>query len=135
MAKREADKGSYMWDALIEYQAAFVRAGPAIGLPHVEPETIDHERILRALASEPRLGRRELASHFRYALSKSVPGNKFARMILSNDTKTRGYVFLTVPMTRDHGYQEYRELRHTARVLPRHENPTPSLDRSHWHRI
>lgn len=111
MVKREADKGSYMWDALIEYQAAFVRAGTAIGLPHVEPETIDHERILRALASEPRLGRRELASHFRYALSKSVPGNKFARMILSNDTKTRGYVFLTVPMTPDHRYQEYRELR------------------------
>jgi hypothetical protein len=49
-AKREADQESYMWDALIEYQASFVRAGTAIGLPEITPETIDHERILRALA-------------------------------------------------------------------------------------
>lgn len=32
-------------------------------------------------------------------------------MILSNDTKSRGYVFLTVPKMRDCDYQEYRELR------------------------
>ncbi|ELQ01678.1 hypothetical protein [Pseudomonas syringae] len=110
-AKREADKGSYMWDALIEYQASFVRAGTAIGFPEVPPENVDHERILRALASEPRLGRRELANHFRFALSMSEPGNKFARMTLSNDSKSRGYVFLTTPRMEDVEYQEYRELR------------------------
>lgn len=79
-AKREADEGSYMWDALIEYQASFVRAGTAIGLPNTPPETIDHERILRALAEETRLARRELAKHYCVALSESVPGKKFARM-------------------------------------------------------
>lgn len=110
-AKREADKGSYMWDALIEYQASFVRAGTAIGLPDVQPEDNDHERILRALASEPRLGRRELAGQLRYALSKDEPGSKFARMIVSGDTMSRGYVFLTVPQMPDVEYQEYRELR------------------------
>lgn len=110
-AKREADKGSYMWDALIEHQASFVRAGTAIGFPSVVPEQVDHERILRALASEPRLGRRELASHFRAALSMSEPGNKFARMTMSNDSKSRGYVFLTIPRMNDVEYQEYRELR------------------------
>ncbi|MFO6407303.1 hypothetical protein ACLBV3_36165, partial [Pseudomonas aeruginosa] len=82
-AKREADQGSYMWDALIEHQASFVRAGTAIGLPDTPPETIDHERILRALAAEPRLARRELAEHFRFALRHSEPGKKFARIILS----------------------------------------------------
>ena len=110
-AKREADKGSYMWDALIEYQASFVRAGTAIGLPETSPETIDHERVLRALAAESRLSRRELASHFRFALWKSEPGQKFARMTLSVDSLSRAYVFLTVPMPPDTDYRAYREMR------------------------
>jgi hypothetical protein len=113
-AKRDADQGSYMWDALIEYQASFVRAGTAIGLPEMPPETIDHERILRALAAEPRLSRRELASLFRFALSKSEPGKKFARMTLSGDSMSRAYVFLTVPPLPDVDYQTYREMRSAA---------------------
>ncbi|PTU66934.1 hypothetical protein DB032_19375 [Chromobacterium sp. Panama] len=110
-AKRLADQDSYMWDALIEYQASFVRAGTAIGLPEAPPETIDHERILRALASEPRLARRALANDFRFALSKSTPGEKFARMTLSGDNMSRAYVFLTVPKQSDMDYQTYREMR------------------------
>lgn len=113
-AKRDADEGSYMWDALIEYQASFVRAGSAIGLPEMPPETIDHERILRALAAEPRLARRELASHFRFALSKSEPGKKFARMTLSGDNLCRAYVFLTAPKPPGVDYQAYREMRSAA---------------------
>jgi hypothetical protein len=113
-AKREADQGSYMWDALIEYQASFVRAGTAIGLSETPPETIDHERILRALAAEPRLARRELASCFRFALSKSEPGKKFARMILSGDNMSRAYVFLTAPRPPDVDYRTYREMRSAA---------------------
>lgn len=113
-AKREADKGSYMWDALIEYQASFVRAGTAIGLPETQPETIDHERVLRALAAEPRLARRELAGHFRFALSKSEPGKKFARMTLSGDNMSRAYIFLTAPKPPDVEYQAYRETRSAA---------------------
>lgn len=114
VAKREADQGSYMWDALIEYQASFVRAGTAIGLPETPPETIDHERILRALAAESRLARRELAKHFRFALSKSEPGGKFARMTLSGDNLSRAYIFLTAPMPADVDYQTYREMRSAA---------------------
>lgn len=109
--KRVADRGSYMWDALIEYQASFVRAGTAIGLPEIDPETIDHERILRAFASEPRLARRELAKQLRFALSKSEPGKKFARMVLSGDTKSRVYTFLAVPKPPNVDYQDYREMR------------------------
>jgi hypothetical protein len=110
-AKRETDQGSYMWDALIEYQASFVRAGSAIGLPETIPETIDHERILRALAAEPRLARRELSSNFRFALSKSEPSKKFARMTLSGDNMSRAYVFLTAPKPPNVDYQTYREMR------------------------
>lgn len=114
VAKLEADQGSYMWDALIEYQASFVRAGTAIGFPETPPETIDHERILRALAAEPRLARRELASHFRFALSKNEPGKKFARMTLSGKNMSRAYVFLTTPKPPDIDYHAYREMRSTA---------------------
>ena len=116
-AKREADRGSYMWDALIEYQASFVRAGTAIGLPALPdapPEVTDHERILRALAAEPRLARRERASHFRFALSKSEPGGKFARMTMSGDNMSRAYVFLTASKPPDVDYQVYREMRSAA---------------------
>ena len=113
-AKREADQGSYMWDELIEHQASFIRAGTAIGLPETPSETIDHERVLRALAAEPRLARRELASAFRFALSKSEPGKKFARMILSGDNMCRAYVFLTAPKPPNDDYQAYREMRSAA---------------------
>jgi hypothetical protein len=113
-AKRASDQGSYMWDALIEYQASFVRTGTAIGLPETPPETIDHERILRALAAEPRLARREFASHFRFALSKSEPGKKFARIALSGENLSRAFVFLTAPKPLDVDYQAYREIRSTA---------------------
>ena len=113
-AKRDADAGSYMWDSLIEYQASFVRAGTAIGLPDVPPRAIDHERILRALAAETRLSRRELAAYFRRALTHSEPGKKFARMTLSGDNMSRAYVFLTVPKPEGLSYHEYRELRSAA---------------------
>ena len=113
-AKREADAGSYMWDSLIEYQSSFVRAGTAVGLPETPPETIDHERILRALASETRLSRRELAANFRHALAQSEPGKKFTRVTFSGDKMSRGYVFLTAPKSEGLSYQEYRELRSAA---------------------
>lgn len=116
VTKREADQGSYMWDELIEYQATFVREGTAIGLPKVPPETIDHERVLRAFAAEPRLMRRELASSFRFALSKSEPGKKFARITLSGVNMSRAYIFLTAPKPPDDDYQTYRETR-TAALL------------------
>lgn len=112
-AKREADKISYMWDALIEYQAAFVRAGTARGLPLSELPTdhIDHERVLRALAAEPRLARRVLASDYRHALSQSEPDRKFARMSLSGSKLSRAYVFLTAPRPQGVDYEAYRETR------------------------
>ena len=110
-AKREADKGSYLWDSLIEYQASFVRAGTAVGHSGGEAYEVDHERILRALASEPRLARRELAKHLRHALWQSEPGKKFARMFIGGETKSRAYVFLVVPNSAEEDYPAYREMR------------------------
>jgi hypothetical protein len=110
-AKKAADAPSYMWDKLIEYQSSFIRAGTATSLPELSASASEHERIVRALADESRLSRRDLVEHFQYALSQSVPGKKFARVVISSDRPTRGYVFLTVPKPVGDTYQVYREMR------------------------
>lgn len=113
-AKKAADAPSYMWDQLIEYQSSFIRAGTAISLPEFTATASDHERIVRALADESRLSRRQLAAHFQHALSQSEPGKKFARVVISGDRPDRAYVFLTAPKPADGTYEEYREMRTEA---------------------
>lgn len=110
-ARCQADAGSYMWDALIEYQSRFIRSGEA-GSPFFESASIDdHERVVRALAGETRFSRRILAEAFRYALSQSKPGHKFARIMPSAAHPHRQYVFLTVPRVATLDYQDYRAAR------------------------
>ncbi|WP_081630068.1 hypothetical protein [Thiomonas sp. FB-6] len=110
-AKRKADEGSYLWDSLIEYQASYVRAGTAVGHSGGEASEVDHERILRALASESRLARRQLAKHLRHALWQGEPGKKFARMFIIGEARARAYVFLVVPNSAEEDYQAYRKMR------------------------
>ena len=110
-AKKVADAQSYMWDQLIEYQCSFIRAGTAISLPELTATASHHERIIRALADESRLSRRQLAAHFRYALFQSEPDKKFARVVISHDRPNRAYVFLTIPKSKGTEYEEYREIR------------------------
>lgn len=110
-ARFQADAGSYMWDALIEYQSRFIRSGQA-GSPFSESaSTDDHEHVVRALAGETRFSRRILAEAFRYALSRSKPGHKFARIMHSAAHPHRQYVFLTVPRVATVDYQDYRAVR------------------------
>jgi hypothetical protein len=113
-AKKAADAPSYMWDQLIEYQSSFIRAGTATSLPGLTPTASDHERVVRALADESRLSRRQLAANFRHALAQSEPGKKFARVVISGDRRDRAYVFLTAPKPADATYEEYREMRNSA---------------------
>jgi hypothetical protein len=110
VAKKEADAGSYAWDQLIEHQSSFIRAGTALSFSSSD-EAFDHETIVRVLADESRLSRRELAMHFRHALSQSESGKKFARIIISGDRPNRAYVFLTIPRPTHSSYEEYREVR------------------------
>ena len=114
LEKKKADDPSYMWDCLIEYQSSFIRAGTAITLFEWTATTSDHERVVRALADECRLSRRQLAAHFRHALLQCEPGKKFARVVISPDRRNRAYVFLTAPKPPDATYEEYRDMRSTA---------------------
>jgi len=110
-AKRAADAGSYMWDDLIEYQSSFIRAGTATTVAGLTEQETDHERVVRALADETRFSRRQLAAHFRFALTQSQPGRKFARVVASADRANRAYVFLTAPKPSEVTYEEYRKMR------------------------
>lgn len=110
-ARCQADAGSYMWDALIEYQSRFIRSGQA-GSPFFENASVDdHESVVRALASETRFSRRILSEAFRYALNQSKPGHKFARIMPSAAHPNRQYVFLTIPRVYTLDYQDYRAAR------------------------
>ncbi len=116
-AKKEADAPSYMWDQIIEYQSSLIRAGTAISLPELDATVSDHEHVVRALADESRLSRRQLAIDFRHALSQSEPGKKFARVAISGDRHDRAYVFLTAPKPADATYEEYRQMRNDALLM------------------
>lgn len=113
-AKRTADELSYMWDALIEYQSSFIRAGTAISHPDAPSDPGSHERIVRALAEQSRLARRGLAEHLRFALFKSEPGKMFSRIIMTGRPPSQAFVFLTIPKPIDSEYATYRSNRTEA---------------------
>lgn len=113
-AKVKADTQSYMWDALIEHQSSFIRSGKALSLPDESLPMSDHEHVVRAMADETRLARRQLATDFRHALNQSERNKKFARISMSGGRHDRAYVFLTAPKPDGVSYQEYREMRSMA---------------------
>ena len=79
-AKREADRISYLWDMLIEHQSKFIRAGTAKTLLDQSPDRVQHERIVRAMAQQSRLVRRQCGADLHYVLSKDEPKGVFARI-------------------------------------------------------
>lgn len=111
-AKRDADLGSYMWDAVIEDQSKYIRAGTARTGPWSETEAVNHERIVRALAAENRVSRRNLVENWKVALHRSDPGKKFVRIVMTGRPPNRGWIFLTIPKGNE-PYEDYRELRST----------------------
>ena len=112
-AKKQADQISYMWDALIEHHSTFIRSGEAISSPYLPSDnSVDHERIVRALAEQPRLARRGLASDLRYAMQQSDPGRMFARVKMTGRPVKQVFIFLTIPKTSGEDYATtYRERR------------------------
>lgn len=110
-AKREADKVSYLWDSLIEHQSKFIRAGTAITLPDQSPKRVEHERIVRAMAQQNRLERRQCGADLHYVLSRDEPKGVFARLHMTGSPPRRVFVFLAAKRRADMSYEEYRESR------------------------
>jgi hypothetical protein len=113
MAKQKANEISYMWDALIEHQSGFIRSGKAITVPwHPSTEPVHHERIVRALAAQPRLARRSLSADLHIAMQRSDPGRMFARIKMTGRPPSEAFVFLTIPRTEGEDYENtYRPRR------------------------
>ncbi|MCF1444900.1 hypothetical protein ACI2VK_25245 [Ralstonia nicotianae] len=110
-AKREADKVSYLWDALIEHQSNFIRAGTAITLTDQSPQQVEHERIVRAMAQQNRLARRQCGADLHYVLSQDEPGGVFTRIHMNGAPPKRAFVFLAAKRQADMSYEDYRESR------------------------
>lgn len=105
IAKKEADKISYVWDNLIEY---FIENG----LPS---STSYLERALRVMAAETRYRRRQLADNLIEVLSKDIPpGDRVIRLGIDKRFPETAYVFLVVPVpeyvTKYEEYQERRKI-------------------------
>ncbi len=110
-AKREADEVSYLWDSLIEHQSQFIRAGSAITLPGQPASEIDHERIVRAMAQQNRLARRQCGADLHYVLSRDEPEGVFTRIHMSGKPPRIAFVFLAAKRPANVSYKEYREKR------------------------
>ena len=110
-AKKEADRVSYLWDSLIEHQSNFIRAGTAITLSDQSTHRVEHERIVRAMAQQNRLARRQCGADLYYVLSKDDPEGVFARIHISGSPPKRAFVFLAAKRRADMSYEEYRQSR------------------------
>ncbi len=103
IAKKEADRKSYAWDNLINH---FVENARNHDKSHVE-------YALRAMASEPRIRRRQLASVLMEALKqKLAPNQWFTRLISSNTFPDTAYVFFVICHPEPNAdYEEFRQFR------------------------
>jgi len=118
-AKQKANEISYMWDALIEHQSGFIRSGKAITVPWLpNTDEVNHERIVRALAAQPRLARRSLSADLQVSMSRSEPGHMFARVKMTGRPPDKAFIFLTIPRTEGEDYDTtYRHRRMHALLV------------------
>lgn len=118
-AKQKANEISYMWDALIEHQSGFIRSGKAITVPwQPSMDGVNHERIVRALAAQPRLARRSLSADLHVAMQRSDPGRMFARIKMTGRPPSQAFVFLSIPRTEGEDYETtYRPRRMHALMV------------------
>jgi hypothetical protein len=118
-ARKEADKVSYQWDALIGLFTASILKGEAEGAFGTEPDPFKAEQGVRSMALEPRLRRRLLGGLIVDAKEKAeaAKADQFARNMVPgahSADEMVGYVFVILA---HHGeapgpaYTEYRKRR------------------------
>lgn len=107
--KKEADRISYEWDALVD---RFLRYGdPTIQgiLPGQAP--FQSEQGLRLMAAEPRYRRRQLAESFIGALRRAEPGKRLGRLVYGGVADETVFVFVVAAKKSSETYGEYRRYR------------------------
>ena len=110
IAKKSADKISYLIDELIEHVSE-----SAAGRTLIDGNDLsagDYERALRVLAAENRLWRRHLSRAFLDLLSSaSARGRPRSRSVVRSDTYSVGYCFLVCPSPQEGNYDDHRRSR------------------------
>ena len=112
IAKKSADKLSYLIDDLIEHVFSNATGRTLIdgnGLP-----VANYEKALRMLAAESRLSRRHLARALVDLLSSaSARGRPRSRCVVTGEKSGTGYCFLVFPCPKDRDYDKHRLSRST----------------------
>lgn len=108
-AKRQADEVSYLWDSIIEHHSQFIRSGRVVTVPGQPPDQVQHERIVRAMASQNRFVRRQCGADLHYVLSRDEPEGVFARIHMTGRPPDRAFVFLAAKRQPNMSYEQYRE--------------------------
>jgi len=109
-AQIEADKISYVWDALIETFTRHALAGTQ--LYTYPPGVSTSERILRFMAREPRTRRRMLAKAL-IEMLETTPGANMSRvrLIFPSEPADPHYILVLFPPQGNRPYEQYRAVR------------------------
>ena len=110
IAKKSADKISYLIDDLIEHVSG--SAADHTLIDGNERPVHDYEKALRMLAAESRLSRRHLARALVDLLSStSASGRPRSRCVVTAEKSDTGYCFLVCPSPQDRDYDQHRRSR------------------------
>jgi hypothetical protein len=108
-SRAEANKISYLWDDLIEYQASHMIHGSS-ELTTVAATKGSEEDVLRVMASENRLKRRALGESVHSLRLKSNEKLRATRCI-ADSRGQRVYAMLALPYLPEQPHDEYRDYR------------------------
>lgn len=116
LAKKEADKVSYAWDALIEQFTGHLLDGTSLVPPGQDYSLSKSEQAFRAMAQEPRVARRNLGNAFLDACRRGMDRDIFFRVVVSPMENPVGTAYFFMTMKYDEakfheGYEQYRVVR------------------------
>jgi hypothetical protein len=109
-ARERANRVSYHWDTLIEFQTSHLIAGSAHTFDG-DYAAAPMERVLRKMAEETRLVRRTLGAAVHRARSINRSGKRYTCTVFGPGVNGRAYVILTLPKPKDMSYEDYVEHR------------------------
>ena len=108
-AQLAADKGSYLWDELIEKFNKNILGGTSYSA--TTPLIADREKIMRFFAREPRVRRRMLADALLRLVEKTKNTYRGTRVVLPSNPGDPHYCFLVLPHPFGRPREEYRAVR------------------------
>lgn len=110
---------SYKWDELIEHQTTHISNSTAQILRKYDPILNDahaHERVLRAMAEEWRIGRKIISEALNDVLTRDFPGDRFSKTLCLPSRPDRAYVLLVLRRMEGQTDDDYHSLRRASLI-------------------